>query len=114
MLSCCQASGNNNLISHDRRIAVLLRQDGWPVGNRQVHRLRRDDRLRAPPIDGMGLLRGVKQADPEVPVIIITAFGSSDAKTESYQLGATAFLEKPVDTEQLIATMERVLAPAPC
>ncbi len=69
--------------------------------------------LRMPVIDGMGVLHGVKQAYPEVPVIIITAFGSPQAKTDSYQLGASAFLEKPVDTEQLIATMERVLAPPP-
>ncbi len=67
--------------------------------------------LRMPVIDGMGILRGVKQAYPEVPVIIITAFGSPEAKTESYQLGATAFLEKPVDTQRLLATIDRVLAP---
>jgi DNA-binding NtrC family response regulator len=69
--------------------------------------------LRMPVIDGMGVLHGVKQAYPEVPVIIITAFGSPQAKTESYQLGATAFLEKPVDTQRLLATIDRVLAPPP-
>lgn len=69
--------------------------------------------LRMPVIDGMGILHGVKQAYPEVPVIIITAFGSPEAKTESYQLGATAFLEKPVDTQRLLATIDRVLAPPP-
>jgi DNA-binding NtrC family response regulator len=68
--------------------------------------------LRMPVVDGMGILRGVKQSHPDIPVIIITAFGSPEAETQSYQLGATAFLEKPVDTEQLIATMERALAPA--
>jgi len=67
--------------------------------------------LRMPVIDGLGILRGVKQAYPEVPVIIITAFGSPAAKMESYQLGATAFLEKPVDTQRLLATIDRVLAP---
>ncbi len=69
--------------------------------------------LRMPVIDGMGILRGVKQAYPDVPVIIITAFGSPEAKRESDQLGATAFLEKPVDTQRLLATIDRVLAPPP-
>ena len=69
--------------------------------------------LRMPVIDGRGILRGVKQAYPEVPVIIITAFGSPQAKTDSYQLGASAFLEKPVDTQRLLATIDRVLAPPP-
>ncbi|HUJ72634.1 MAG TPA: response regulator [Verrucomicrobiae bacterium] len=69
--------------------------------------------LRMPVIDGMGILHGVKQAYPDVPVIIITAFGSPAVKMESYQLGATAFLEKPVDTERLLATIDRALAAPP-
>jgi DNA-binding NtrC family response regulator len=67
--------------------------------------------LRMPVLDGLGVLRAVKTAYPDVPVIIITAFGSPEAKTESYELGATAFLEKPVDTERLLATIDRVLPP---
>jgi DNA-binding NtrC family response regulator len=51
--------------------------------------------------------------NPDVPVIVITGFGSPEAKTESYQLGATAFLEKPVDTQRLLSTVDRILAPTP-
>jgi two-component system NtrC family response regulator len=69
--------------------------------------------LRMPAIDGMGVLRAVKTTYPDMPVIIITAFGSPGAKAESYQLGASAFLEKPVDTHQLLATIDRVLRPLP-
>jgi DNA-binding NtrC family response regulator len=69
--------------------------------------------LRMPVIDGMGVLRAVKQAYPDVPVIVVTAFGSPEAKAESYQLGATAFLEKPVDTQRLLATIDRALATPP-
>jgi len=68
--------------------------------------------LRMSVIDGMSLLHGIKQVYPEVPVIIITAFGSPKAKTEASRLGASAFLEKPVDTRRLLATVDRVLAPA--
>lgn len=69
--------------------------------------------LRMPVIDGMGILRAVKHSYPDVPVIIITAYGSPEAKAESYQLGATAFLEKPVDAQRLLATIDRVLVPPP-
>ncbi len=67
--------------------------------------------LRMPFINGMDVLRAVKTAYPKVPVIIVTAFASPEAKAESYQLGATAFLEKPVDTVQLLAVIEHALAP---
>jgi len=62
--------------------------------------------LRMPVIDGMGILRTIKRAYPEKPVIIITAFGSPEMKREAYKLGATAFLEKPVDTERLLDTID--------
>jgi DNA-binding NtrC family response regulator len=68
--------------------------------------------LRMPAIDGMGILRGVKQVYPEVPVIIITAFGSAEVKAQSMREGAAAFLEKPMDVPQLLATIDRVLAPS--
>jgi len=67
--------------------------------------------LRMPTIDGTVILRAVKQAYPDVPVIIITAFGSAEVKTQAYEQGATAFLEKPVDTEQLVAVIENALSP---
>ncbi|HVM61107.1 MAG TPA: response regulator [Verrucomicrobiae bacterium] len=67
--------------------------------------------LRMPDIDGTVILRAVKGAYPDVPVILITAFGSPEAKTEAYQQGATAFLEKPVDTEQLLAVIENAIIP---
>ena len=69
--------------------------------------------LRMPAIDGMGVLRAVKTTYPDVPVIIITAFASLETEAESYRLGATAFLEKPVDTHRLLATIDRALAPPP-
>jgi DNA-binding response OmpR family regulator len=40
----------------------------------------------------------------------LTAFGSPDAKAECLRLGAAAFLEKPLDTPQLLAAIEGVFA----
>jgi DNA-binding NtrC family response regulator len=63
--------------------------------------------LRMPNLNGMGVLQAVKTTYPSVPVIIVTAFGSPEARAEAYRLGATAFLEKPVDTEQLLAVINQ-------
>jgi len=47
-----------------RRIAVLLRQEGWPVGKRQVQRLRRAESLRVPPTKRKLVRRGVSTGWP--------------------------------------------------
>ena len=42
---------------------------------------------------------------------MLTAFGSPDVKAECLRQGAVAFLEKPLDTGQLLAAIEDVFAP---
>ncbi len=42
---------------------------------------------------------------PMVPVIVLTAFGSPEVKAECFYHGAVAFLEKPLDTSQLLAAI---------
>jgi DNA-binding NtrC family response regulator len=70
--------------------------------------------LRMPILKGQSILRAVKAALPEVPVIVMTAFGSPEVEAECLEKGAAAFLEKPLDTPQLLAAIERVFsAPKP-
>jgi DNA-binding NtrC family response regulator len=66
--------------------------------------------LRMPVMNGQSILRAVKAALPGVPVIVITAFGSPEIQTECRAAGAAAFLEKPLDTPQLLAAIDRVLS----
>jgi DNA-binding NtrC family response regulator len=66
--------------------------------------------LRMPILNGRSVLGAVKKALPEVPVIVITAFGSPEVEAECLEKGAAAFLEKPLDTPQLLAALERVLS----
>jgi DNA-binding NtrC family response regulator len=68
--------------------------------------------LRMPVVGGRTILGAVTVALPQVPVIIITAFGSPELKAECLHTGAAAFLEKPLDTPQLLAAIERVFAPS--
>jgi DNA-binding NtrC family response regulator len=68
--------------------------------------------LRMPMFSGRGVL-ALASALPELPVIIITAFGGPDAEAQAIQLGAFAFLEKPVAAAELIDVVKRALAPPP-
>ncbi len=68
--------------------------------------------LRMPMFSGRGVL-GLASLLPELPVIIITAFGGPDVAAQTLDLGAFAFLEKPVAAAQLIEVVKRALAPSP-
>jgi len=68
--------------------------------------------LRMPMFSGRGVL-ALASALPELPVIIITAFGGPDVETQALRLGAFAFLEKPVAAAELIDVVKRALARSP-
>src|SRR6185295_15318240 len=57
--------------------------------------------LKMPGSSGLDILRESKQADPSVPVILITAFGSIEEAVTAMKEGAFDFVQKPVDLEHL-------------
>src|SRR5262249_25702675 len=59
--------------------------------------------------DGFGVLRASKEVDPELPVIVMTAFGSIQDAVAAMKEGALDFLAKPVDPEHLLLLVERAL-----
>lgn len=61
--------------------------------------------LRMPGIDGIETLRRIKKSHPTVQVIIATGHGGESEKQAAMQLGAFAYLNKPVDIEVLSETM---------
>jgi DNA-binding NtrC family response regulator len=66
--------------------------------------------LRLPEGDGFGVLRAAKELDPELPVIVMTAFGSIQDAVSAMKEGALDFLAKPVDPDHLLLMVERALA----
>ena len=60
--------------------------------------------------DGFGVLRASKESDPELPVIVMTAYGSIQDAVAAMKEGALDFLAKPVDPEHLLLMVERALA----
>jgi DNA-binding NtrC family response regulator len=59
--------------------------------------------------DGFGVLRASKDLDPELPVIVMTAFGSIQDAVAAMKEGALDFLAKPVDPDHLLLMVERAL-----
>jgi CheY-like chemotaxis protein len=62
--------------------------------------------LKMPGIDGLEVLRRVKEKHPNVEVIVLTGHGSEEAARLCLELGACAYLEKPVDIDKLTKAMQ--------
>jgi DNA-binding NtrC family response regulator len=65
--------------------------------------------LRLPNGDGFGVLRASKEIDPDVPVIVMTAYGSIEDAVTAMKEGALDFLAKPVDPDHLLLLVSRAL-----
>ncbi len=64
---------------------------------------------RLPDTDGLTLLAEMKVLDPEVPVILLTAFSSVERAVDAMRQGAFHFIEKPFDLEEVQVVCERAL-----
>src|SRR5256714_9018153 len=78
---------------------------------RAPHRLVLTD-LRMPHGSGLDVLHAARAADHDVPVIVMTAFGSIDEAVQAMKDGAHDFLQKPVDSNHLLLLVERALEQA--
>ena len=65
--------------------------------------------LRLPGVDGMEVLRTVRERAPGVPVLVITAYGSVDTAVQAMKLGAHDFIGKPFNRDHLLLTVRRAL-----
>jgi DNA-binding NtrC family response regulator len=65
--------------------------------------------LRMPDGSGIDVLRAARNADSDVPVIVMTAYGSIDEAVQAMKDGAHDFLQKPVDSNHLLLLVERAL-----
>jgi two-component system, NtrC family, response regulator AtoC len=65
--------------------------------------------FRLPDMDGLAVLKQIKQADPDILVILLTAYANVDAAVEAMKLGAYHFANKPFDLETLVGLVEQAL-----
>lgn len=65
--------------------------------------------LKMPGMDGIDILRMVKEKQREEEVIIITAFGSLETAIEALSLGVFDYITKPFKKEQIISTVDKAM-----
>ena len=65
--------------------------------------------IRMPGIDGLQFLRQVHEKWPELPVILMTAYGSLETTMEALRLGAWDYISKPFSPDQIRAMVKKVL-----
>jgi len=66
--------------------------------------------LRLPGINGIETFRAIHQIEPKLPVIIMTAFGTTETAIEATKLGAFDYILKPFLNEKLVALLEKIVA----
>jgi CheY-like chemotaxis protein len=68
--------------------------------------------INMPGMDGLTLLQQVKQQFPDLPVMMITAYGDDERRRRAAEYGAAEFITKPVDFDQLKAQLRQLPAAA--
>jgi DNA-binding NtrC family response regulator len=82
--------------------------DAMALIDREAPRLVVTD-LRLPRADGLQVTRHAQRHSPPVPVVLITAYASADARRKAAEAGATGFLPKPFGTGDLLEAIRRGL-----
>ena len=65
--------------------------------------------LRMAHVDGMEVLRRVREQAPDTDVLVITAYGTIETAVEAMKLGASDFITKPFSWEEFAVKVERIL-----
>ena len=66
--------------------------------------------IRMPAVDGMTLMRQIRDIDADIPVILVTGDETPDLLGQANALGVAAVMLKPVEKSRLVGNVERALA----
>lgn len=100
-------------------LAGLLRKEGYTVeeagnGTTAIELLRKKTidlallDFKLPDMDGLTILKGIKEINPEIEVIMITAFGSIENAVNALKAGASEYLTKPIDLDDLLFKIKKI------
>jgi two-component system, NtrC family, response regulator HydG len=96
-----------------KSLAIMLRREGYPVaeasgGSEALEQIGREvfdlvvADLNMDDVSGLEVLRHIKQANPDVEVIMMTAYGTIESAVEAMKLGAFDFITKPFQPEEIL------------
>jgi DNA-binding NtrC family response regulator len=101
-------------------LAELLREEGYQVETAadgfkalpKIEELEPDlvlTDIKMPGLDGMELMHKVRERDPETVVVLMTAFGAVETAVKAMRQGASDYLTKPVNMDELVLVLQREL-----
>ncbi|HKK27252.1 MAG TPA: sigma-54 dependent transcriptional regulator [Gemmatimonadota bacterium] len=101
-------------------LTVLLKREGFEVASAltgEVGLERFDERqpdlvlldVRMPKMDGVQVLEAIRERSPGTPVVLMTAQASLQSAIKAVNLGATHYVQKPFENEELVAILRRSL-----
>jgi DNA-binding NtrC family response regulator len=97
----------------------FLRDEGYPVseaenGESALKQVRENyfdlvlTDYKMPRMDGMALLQAAKQLNPDLDVVMMTAFGTIETAVEAMKAGASDYIAKPIDLDELRLLIDRI------
>ena len=64
--------------------------------------------IKMPGMDGLEVLKKLKEIDPSIPVIVVTGHGDTALEQKALSLNASGFIHKPIDREEIEKVLNRV------
>ncbi len=101
-------------------LSELLREEGYEIftagnGEEALKTVAETDLdliitdMRMPGLDGLGLLKAVKTSNPDLPVIMVTAFGEVEKAVAAMKAGAYNYLTKPFNNDELVLNARKAI-----
>lgn len=101
-------------------LAIVLKKNGYDVTSKEsgktgLEKLKKESfdliisDIKMPDINGIELLKKIKAINPEIPVIMITAFASANDAVEAMKLGAEDYVTKPFNLDELKIIINRAI-----
>ncbi|MDD4869760.1 MAG: response regulator [Kiritimatiellae bacterium] len=64
--------------------------------------------IRMSPVDGMQLIKLAHSKTPPIPTIVVSAYGSENTEHQSFDLGCTAYIQKPFKIQHVLDAVRKV------
>ncbi len=101
-------------------LSIMLTRQGYSVdragdGRRALEMIKANpydmviSDIRMPHLDGMGLLKAIKELNIPCPVVFITAYATVESAVEAMRQGVADYITKPFDQDRILLTVERTL-----
>lgn len=113
------------LVVDDERIVLdscqkVLEADGFevylvPSANKALQAMKNENfglllvDIKMPEHDGLYLMREVKKKWPDIPIIVMSGYPTSETITDGTEMGAAAFIPKPFTPDELLETVRLVI-----